>query len=419
MRRKTYPFIFFLTLAVAFTAFSGAAVAQNPPAFGFIADPQAREAAAEREDERYRDATQALDESRWQQAADRFAQVAQMKGPKADAAMYWRAYALNRAGRRADAQAQIDELRKTYPQSSRLKDAAALEVEIKQNTGKSVDPNALPDEDLKLMALRPLMNSDDERAIPILQDALKNPKNSPRVKREALFVLAQSDNPKAQPIIQAIARGQSDPDLQRKAIEMIGINGHKDSIATLVDIYDKSNDPSVKRSVLHAFLTSDAKENVLAVAKNEKDQSLRREAIRQLGVMDARQELRQMFQNAQTVEDKKAIIEACSISGDTELLSQVAKSSTEPEVKRAAIHGLGISDSKTSRATLLAMYPAEQNHDVKRAIVEALFIQDDAHDLITLFKGENDREMKRKIAEQLSVMDNKEARDFLIEVLNK
>ena len=414
MKRMIQAFILFLTICGASFGF-----AQNVPAFAFIADPQAREQAAEREDDRYREATDLLDEAKWQQAADRFAQVASMKGPKADAAMYWRAYALNRAGHRQDAQVQIDELRKAYPQSGRLKDAAALELEMKQNAGKPVDPGNLQDEDLKIMALRSMMNSDDPRALSIIQDVINNPKHSPRLKREALFVLAQSDDPKAQPIIQAIARGQANPDLQRKAIEMIGINGHRDSIATLVDIYNKSTDPSVKRAVLQAFLTSDAKDNVLAVAKNEKDQSLRKAAIHQLGVMDARTELRQMLPNAQTVEDKKAIIEACAISGDSELLAQVAKSSPEPEVRRAAIHGLGISDSKTSRAALLGMYPTEQTKEGKRAIVEALFIQDDAHDLISLFKSEGDPDMKKNIAEKLSVMDNKEARDFLIEFLNK
>jgi HEAT repeat protein len=234
-----------------------------------------------------------------------------------------------------------------------------------------------------------------------------------------LFVLAQSDDPRAQTAIQNIARGKDNPTLQCKAIEMIGTQGSKNSVNALVDIYNTAADAKVRRCVLHAFLTSDAKENVVAVAKNEKDESLRREAIHLLGAMGAGQELRAMYQNAQTVEDKKAIIEACSISGDTELLSQVAKSSPEVEVRRAAIHGLGISDSKSSRATLLEMYPVERSPEVKNAILEGLFIQDDAHDLIGLFRKETDPDLKKRIAEKLAVMDNKEAHDFMIEILNK
>ena len=75
--------------------------------------------------------------------------------------------------------------------------------------------------------------------------------------------------------------------------------------------------------------------------------------------------------------------------------------------------------ARFSRATLLGMYPTEQNHDIKNTILEALFIQDDAHDLIELFRQERDPDMKRKIAEKLSVMDSKEARDFMIDILNK
>jgi HEAT repeat protein len=272
---------------------------------------------------------------------------------------------------------------------------------------------------MQLLAIQSLMNNDDPRAFPLLEGVLKSPNKSERVKERALFVLAQSDDPRAQTAIQNIARGKENPTLQCKAIQMIGTQGSKQAINALVDIYNTVADKNVKKCVLHAFLTSDAKENVVNVAKNEKDQSLRIEAIHQLGVMDARNELRQMFQNAQTVEDKKAIIEACSISDDTELLTQVAKSSPEPEVRRAAIHGLGINDSKAARATLLSMYPSEQNAEAKRAIVEALFIQDDAHDLIELFRRENDPAMKKSIAEKLAVMDNKEAHDFMIEILNK
>lgn len=384
-----------------------------------FADPQA--AAADNADRAAYDKGQSLlDQNRYSDAIQVFTQMIAAKSPRTDAAMYWRAYALSKLGRKNDALTELSELRRSYPKSKWwTNDGAALEAELNPNAAVQNPAASKEDEELQILAIRSLMNNDDPRAFPMLENVLKSPNKSLRVKQQALFVLAQSDDPKAQAAIQNIARGKDNPGLQCKAIEMIGTQGTKNSVNSLVEIYNSLADTNVKKCVLHAFLTSDAKANVLSVAKNEKDQSLRIEAIHQLGVMDARPELRQMFQTAQTVDDKKAIIEAASISDDTELLTQVAKTATEPEVRRAAIHGLGINDSKASRATLLSMYPTEKSQDGKRAILEALFIQDDAHDLISLYRSEGDHDMRRAIAEKLSVMDNKEARDFMIEILNK
>src|SRR5215472_5259193 len=148
-----------------------------------------------------------------------------MKGHRADAALYWKAYSLNKAGQRAEATSTIAELRHDFPHSDWLKEAGALELQIKQSTGQAIDPGRETDEDLKLLAIDGLMGSDPERAIPLLQNVLTNPNSSLKLKERALFVLAQSDSPQAGQIVGAIARGQSGPDLQVRAIHYLGISG--------------------------------------------------------------------------------------------------------------------------------------------------------------------------------------------------
>ena len=56
---------------------------------------------------------------------------------------------------------------------------------------------------------------------------------------------------------------------------------------------------------------------------------------------------------------------------------------------------------------------------VSSGVVEGLFIQDDAHDLVQLARKETDPQLKRALVEKLSVMDNKEAHDYMLEILNK
>ena len=48
----------------------------------------------------YNQGTQALDRSEWDAAADAFERVVALKDGRADAALYWRAYALNKSGKR-------------------------------------------------------------------------------------------------------------------------------------------------------------------------------------------------------------------------------------------------------------------------------------------------------------------------------
>ena len=71
-------------------------------------------------------------------------------GPRAAGAVYWRAYAQNRLGQRAEALATLGELKSGYPSSGWAAEANALEVEIRQSSGQRVTPDST-DEDLKLL----------------------------------------------------------------------------------------------------------------------------------------------------------------------------------------------------------------------------------------------------------------------------
>ena len=63
-----------------------------------------------REEELYEDGTDAIDESKWQEAVEKFDGVIQLHGKRADAALYWKAWALNKLGRRPEALATLADL---------------------------------------------------------------------------------------------------------------------------------------------------------------------------------------------------------------------------------------------------------------------------------------------------------------------
>ncbi|MGE5110397.1 MAG: HEAT repeat domain-containing protein [Acidobacteriaceae bacterium] len=405
-----------LILALSISSAGFAQSLQAPPVLNlFSPDDQA----ANREEELYRDGTQYLDESKWSQALQKFDQVAALKARRADGALYWKAYSLNKLGRRQEALSTISSLRSAYPKSAWLKDAGALELEVKQATGQPVRPNAQSDEDYKLLAMNSIMESDPDRAIPIIEAMLNKPTNSPRLKERALFVLAQSDSPKAQQALASVARGQQGPQLQEKAIQFLGTESSPANMKLLGEIYASSQDSGVRRAVLRAYMVGDNQAGVFAAAQRETNPEVKREAVHLLGAMEAKKELAQLYPGADA-ETRRAILDACVAADDSELLAQVAKNPNESlDLRRGALQRLGAVGGKETSATLVQIYRSESNPEMKNAAIEGLFVDDDAKDLVALARSEADPQMRKRIVEKLALMDDREAKDYMLEILNK
>jgi HEAT repeat protein len=372
----------------------------------------------DRLEELYDDGREALDDDRYDKAESRFEELAAMNGPQTDAALYWKAYAQNKRGKRDAALGSIADLNKRFPQSRWAKDAKALEVELRQSSGQPVHPEKQADDDLRLLAIQGLMNSDPERALPLLEKVLQG-SASPKEKDRALFVIAQSGSPKAQDILLRVARGQSNPELQRKAIQSVGLYGGNESRKALADIYRSAQDASVKRAILQSYMLSGSRELLFSVAKTEKDDELRREAIRQLGLVHAPSELGQLYQSETSRENKEAILQAYFLSGDAAKLIEIAQSDKDPELRGTAIRNLGLIGSSQAGDALQQIYQRDTNRENREQVLNALFIQGNAKAIIAIARAEKDPELKKAAVSKLSLMGSKEATDYLMEILEK
>jgi HEAT repeat protein len=370
-----------------------------------------------REDQLYEEGTKALDDGDWDKAAAAFTKVAKNNGARADAAIYWVAYALNKQGRKADALALLADFSGKFPKSSWRKDVRALELEIRQSGGARVRPESENDEDLKLMAINSLLNTDPERAVPLLEKFLKTG-SSPKLKERALFVLAQSGSPRAREILAQVARGNADPELQEKALHYLGIFGGRANRELLAEIYaSPSSSVEVKEKILHSFMVAGEKDKILAAAKGEKNDRLRSSAVHQLGVMGARGELWQLYQTESSGEVKRSLLQSMFVAGDSEHLLDLARAEPNPELRREAIRKLGVMGREKTGGALVTIYRTEKDGALRRAALDGLFVQNNARALIEIARAEKDPEMKREAVKKLSVMNNKEATDYLIELL--
>jgi HEAT repeat protein len=415
MNRRILGLLSFFVLGLAGASFTRAQTTVPSSSF---ADPQAADKANAHEDELYNDGTEALNNGDYDDAAGKFDQVVKLRGRKADAALYWKAYALNKAGNKSQALAGIAEFRKTYPKSTYQHQADVLEQEIRLSAGQTPNPDSISDEELRLLALQALMNSDPERALPLL-DKVIHGNDSPKMKNKALFVLAQSNSEKAQDILLSLAKANNDPDLQKRAIRYIGMSGNSRNRTILKEIYTSSTDPSVKKAVFQGWLMSGDKEDVLAVAKQEKSPELRRDAIKYLGMMGGKSELRQIYKEAGDSETKEAVLTGMMMCGDAQGLAEIANAEKDPKVLDKAINILGMVGGSEGLATLTNIYNSRAEVETRKRVINALFLHGAGKEMVALARKETNPELKKALVQKMSLMSSPEITEYMMEILNK
>jgi HEAT repeat protein len=374
------------------------------------------ETPAQRAEERYQEGTDALDEERWERAVEAFDEVARMGGARVDGALYWKAYALAKSGRKAEAMATVAELRRTAPASRWLKEAQALEMEVKQASGQRPSPESVGDEELKLIALNALLAADADRAVPMLEGFLSS-NSSRKLRDRALFVLTQTSDPRARAIVTGVARGERHVDLQRNAIRYLAMFGGRESHQALRQIYSSSQDQDIKKAVLQAYMINGDKAQVLAAARDEKSPELRRAAIQHLGAMGAQDELWELYRGETAVEVKKHILHGLFIGGGEARLMEVVRTESQPELRRAAVRNLGLMGSPRTAELLVTLYRTDPDPRLRRQAVEGLFIGGNAEALVQLARAEKDPTLRKELVSKLSLMHDKVAVDYMLELL--
>ncbi len=379
---------------------------------------QGRQAAQrDRSEMEYERARQAIERAQWDAAVQQFTALAQAGVQRADAATYWRAYALDKMNRPAEALAAVAELLKNFPQSRWLGDGRALDLQMRQRAGQPASV-ASDDDELKLLAIQGLQNTAPERAVPMLLKVLTDA-GSLRLKERALFVLAQSGSPQARTTLAGIARGGGNPELQSKAVQYLGMSGQPADVSLLADLYASATDLALKRQVLRAFMFTGDRQRVFALATTEKAPELRTEAVRQLGAMGAQDELWQLYQKESVPSIKRDMLGALGISGAAPRLIEVANTERDPELRVMAVRQLGIVGGRPAGDALVALYTKQTEPQLRRAAIDGLFVQGNVDALVSLARKETNPEMRRLLVQKISVMGSAAALDFLAELLNK
>jgi hypothetical protein len=359
----------------------------------------------------YRDAQRALEKEDWTEASHLFGKLASASTDEADAALYWKAYA---DWKRHDRQESLQSLRRLladHPKSSWADDARVLEQEIRG--GGSTTATSEDDEELKLYALDGLMQVDPAKAVPVLERILAG-NSSARIKERALFVLSQSASPRAREILRKTARSGQPMELRVDAIQTLGIAGMADELAAL---WDAKPPAEIREAIIQAYLTANRPQEVLDIARSDPDPDMRSKAVQTLGAMRATSALRQLWGTERDPEVRAQILQGMGIAGDVETLTKVARESKDSDHRQDAIQGLGIAHGEPARQALRQLYGELPDLEAKREVAQALMVQGDAKTLIALFRAERNPQLKRTLVQQLSLINDPEANRIIFDLL--
>ena len=191
------------------------------------------------------------------------------------------------------------------------------------------------------------------------------------------------------------------------------------AVELLESVYDKATSIEEKKAILESLvMMDDAQDLALKIVRTETNTELRREAIHMLGVMEATEEMGALYANIDQLELRKVILESMMVADDIDGLQKVLASETNEELRSQAIQMLAVSDDESAAEYLVGLYPNGSRAE-KEAVIQSMMIMDNVEGLISLMKTETDPELKREMLQMLTMMDSEEADQYLFEMLEK
>ena len=317
-------------------------------------------------------------------------------------AMYYESFALYRAGDLAKARGALDALRERFPQAAARGDANTLRARVcgelarqgddacadevarlsasagsgrssgggTTRAGRRTPAGECPgddrdgddenDDDTRVAALNALLQMDAERAMPILTSVLaRRDRCSERLRRKAVFLVAQKRTPETANILLAAAKNDPDTEVREQAVFWLSQVRDPRATQMLVDIMHGDGEPALREKALFALSQQRNPEAATALrefAVNTREPlELRKKAIFHLGVTSnamSGAQLAGLYASLPERELREQVLFAISQRRDAasvDKLMDVARSDPDRELRKKAIFWLG--QSRDPRAT--------------------------------------------------------------------
>ena len=395
------------------------------------------------EDSLYRLAREALNRGEYTRASGLF-QTLEQKFPRsrvAPAALYWRAFALYRAGSTEELRAALETLKsqqERYPDAASDGDVATLRTRLYAALASRGDASAAS----LLRAASSAGKTDCDR-------------EEAEVRAEALNALAQINPPEARPTLKKVLarRDECSVVLRRRAVYILGRNGTDEAATDLLDVAKNDPDPSVRSDAIVLLARSPGAATVKTLEQlfNESSDERTREAVlsalRARGGPEAKRVLRAIIERGEVQERLRAeaIMQlGASSTGSMELYAGAMRTSVGPQrgerpegdaEDAAYLRGLyAKTDSRTMKAAILSsvgrmggaandqwllgiVKNREEDTSLRREALSRLRTSAlSIDDLGKLFDALSERDLRYAVVSQLASRDDSAATDKLIEI---
>jgi HEAT repeat protein len=453
--------------AFALLLAGGAAGAQGPAPRDVDAAPPLRapvlpELSARRTadpaDSLYKLARAALNDSDYRRAATLFAMVADRYPDSefAPDALYYRAYALYRGGTSSRelelAVLDLDRQATRYPKAGTLNDAKQLRASIRAEQAKRGDAMAgreiadngeilknekrcpTEDDEMRMTALRGLLQQDPDQVLPVLQRVLERKDDcSVGLRRQAVYLLAQTKEEERADILLRVASTDPSVSVRREAVQWLSQVNTERAARALDSILFSTTDADLRDKSLYALSQHRSPVARLAIRRfaelSTVPTDLRVRAVYYIGQGrrngDESDYLRGLFAKTASPEIREAIIRAVAnqkTPDRTAWLLGVAldrKQELEPRKKALYYASQGGAELKE----LLPLYDELAGQTEMQDQLLYVYSQrkeaEATDKLLQVAKTEKNPELRKKAIYSLSQRKDPRVKQFLLDLLNQ
>jgi HEAT repeat protein len=403
------------------------------------------------EDSLYRRAREALNRGEYTRASTLFQSLEQRypRSRVAPAALYYRAFALYRAGGTEELRTAVAALKaqqERYPEAASDPDAAALRTRLYAALAARGDAQAATalraataggptcdkeDVEVRAEALNALAQINPPEARPTLKKVLaRRDECSVRLRRSAVYILGRNGSAESASDLLEVVKTDPDPSVRGDAIMMLARSSGAETVRVLETIFNESDDDRSRQAALAALRNKEGPEatRVLRgiIERADVSEKMRAEAVSQLAGRAVNASEVRMARSGQTANGGVSTTTSGpgrpvvpENSEEAAYLRSLYGKSTSTSIKSSIISALGRMGGSTNEQFLLGIVKNREEETrlrrdaLSRLRVSALSIDE----LGKLFEALSERDLRSAVIRQLATREEPAALDKLIEII--
>ena len=450
-----------LGMGVAALVAGSAPTAEREPFAQMPPEPWVQ-GSAEPADSLYRLGRDAINSGDFRRAAALFAQIA-TKYPRSEYApdaLYWRAFALYKAGREDDLREALKSLerqQKDYPRATTIADARELDIRIRGVLAQQGDSKAAEDvtraagqgasrrqgqqscddkdAEIRAAAMNALLQMDAEGAIPIIKQVLqKRDACSISLREKAVFLLSQKRTSETEDILLDVLNNDPVSSVREQAVFWMGQVRTEKAATALEQIATSSRDNDLRMKAIHALHETNVPRSHAVLRRlAESDQTpleVREQAIFWLGQRrstDNAEFLRGLYGRVRNEDIRNKIMFSLSqmrgVGNDRWLLSLAMDSTLSTDLRGHALWTAG--QAGVAGSELASIYDRLRGARDAEVREKLIWVMSESRDrvatdkLIEIAQKDPDHEMRQKALFWLGQKNDPRVRQILLDILTK